>query len=121
MIALGLTVAAYLIAGPLLTAQTEFVRVNLPIGLAGLLLGAFTLVTRREAVAQLIGLLAMENGAFFAGVSIAPGLPLIAELAASFDVLVIVLVMGILSRAIHEHVGTTDIATLVENGDEDRA
>ncbi len=121
LIALGLTVAAYLIAGPLLSHQTEFVRVNLPIGLAGLLLGAFTLVTRREAVPQLIGLLAMENGAFLAGVSIAPGLPLIAELAASFDVLVIVLVMGILTQAIHEHVGTTDIVHLVERGDEGHA
>ena len=121
LIALGLTVAAYLIAVPLLPNQTEFARVNLPIGIAGLLLGAFTLVTRREAVPQLIGLLAMENGAFLAGVSIAPDLPMIAELAAAFDVLVIVLVMGILTRAIHEHVGTTDIVDLVERGDGGRA
>ena len=91
---------------------------NVPIGLAGLLLGAFTLVTRREAVPQLIGILAMENGAFLAGVAIAPGLPLIAELAASFDVLVIVLVMGILTQAIHEQIGTTGIVTLVDRGDE---
>jgi len=119
LIALALTLAAYLIAVPLAPAQDAFIRVNLPIGLAGLFISALSLVTRREAVPQLVGLLAMENGAFLAGVSIAPDLPLIAELAASFDVLVIVLVMGILTRAIHEHVGTTDIVELVERSDEE--
>jgi hydrogenase-4 component E len=62
---------------------------------------------RREALPQVLGILTMENGAFFAGVSIAPNLPLIAELAAAFDVLVIALVMGLLTRRIHKSVGTT--------------
>jgi hydrogenase-4 component E len=98
--------------GPAAAVPGGFARVNLPIGLAGLLLGAYTLLVRREAIPQVVGILAMENGAFYAGVSIAPDLPLIAELAAAFDVLVIALVMGILTRAIHEHVGTTDVASL---------
>jgi hydrogenase-4 membrane subunit HyfE len=54
----------------------------------------------------------MENGAFFASVSIAPGLPLIAELAAAFDVLIIALVMGLLTQRIHERVGTTDVGRM---------
>jgi len=112
LVALGLTVVAYLVATPLVDGQAPFVRVNLPIGVAGLLLGALTLVARREAIPQLIGLLAMENGAFLAGVAIAPTLPLIAEVAAAFDALIIVLVMGILTKTIHEHVGTTDITAL---------
>ena len=59
----------------------------------------------------------MENGAFMAGISIAPDLPLISELAAAFDVLVIALVIGLLIRSIHKHVGTTlvgDMASLKE-------
>ncbi len=113
LVALALVVLSYFVAGPLVAAVPRtFARVNLPIGLAGLLLGAYPLLVRREAIPQVIGILAMENGAFYAGVAIAPDLPLIAELAAAFDVLVIALVLGLLTRTIHERVGTTDVASL---------
>jgi hydrogenase-4 component E len=104
---------AYSVAVPLLTGSAGLHEsINLPIGMAGLFLGAYTISVRREAIPQLIGILAMENGAFFAGVSIAPGLPLIAELAAAFDVFIIVLVMGLLTRKIHEYVGTTAVGEM---------
>lgn len=112
LVSLALAVGAYLLTTPLGTATVGAGRANLPIGTAGLLVGAYTIAVRREAVPQVIAILAMENGAFLAGVAVAPDLPLIAELAASFDVLVIALVMGLLTRALHEHVGTTDVATL---------
>ncbi|HEY7307298.1 MAG TPA: hypothetical protein VH601_24455 [Bryobacteraceae bacterium] len=114
LIALGLTVLAYFVAAPMLTAVggTRYAAVNLPIGLAALLLGVYTLTVRREAVPQLIGLLAMENGAFFAGIAIVPGLSLIAELAIAFDALMLAFVMGVLARAIQEHVGTTEAGAL---------
>jgi hydrogenase-4 component E len=106
-------ILAYFIASPLLSlGQEPFIKVNLPIGLAALLLGAYMVMVRREAVPQVIGILAMENGAFFAGVAIAPDLPLIAELAAAFDVLIIALVMGLLTRRIHERVGTTAVGRM---------
>jgi len=116
LIALALTILSYFVAAPLSASApgtfAGMTRLNLPIGFAGLLLGAYTLLVRREAIPQVISILAMENGAFFAGVSIAPDLPLIAELTAAFDVLVITLVMGLLTRAIHERVGTTDVSAL---------
>lgn len=110
LIAVVIAVFAYTVTIPLL-AETigPYERVNLPIGTAALLLGAYTIAVRREAVPQVIGILAMENGAFFAGISIAPGLPVIAELAAAFDVLIIALVMGLLTRKIHEQTGTTTV------------
>lgn len=104
---------AYALAMPLLAVSGgPSTSINLPIGMAGLFLGAYTICVRREAIPQLIGILAMENGAFFAGVSIAPGLPLIAELAAAFDVLIIALVMGLLTRKIHEYIGTTTVGQM---------
>jgi len=118
LVAAAITIFAYFIVQPLLgISSTAFTRINLPIGMAGLLLGAYTITVRREVFPQILGILTMENGAFFAGVSIAPNLPLIAELAAAFDVLIIALVMGLLARRIHKHVGTTlvgKIATLKE-------
>lgn len=108
LIAAMLTIFAYFVVRPLLSiGSTPFVRVNLPIGMAGLLIGAYAVTVRREALPQLLGILTMENGAFMAGISIAPDLPLISELAAAFDVLVIALVIGLLTRSIHKHVGTT--------------
>ena len=118
LVAAAITIFAYFIAQPLLEiSSAAFSRINLPIGMAGLLLGAYAITVRREALPQVLGILTMENGAFFAGVSIAPNLPLIAELAAAFDVLIIALVMGLLARRIQKQVGTTlvgKMATLKE-------
>ena len=114
LIAVAIAFFAYAVATPLLAVSPgPYESINLPIGMAGLFLGAYTICVRREAIPQLIGILAMENGAFFAGVSIAPGLPLIAELAAAFDVLIIALVMGLLTRKIHEYMGTTNVGEMM--------
>jgi len=112
LMALGLALFAYFLARPLLTPVVNPTWVNLPIGLAGLFIGAFVIAARREAIPQVLGILAMENGAFFAGVAIAPTLSLIAELAAAFDALVVALVFGLLTRRIQEHVGTTAVGRL---------
>ena len=111
IIALGLVIMAYFFTLPWLKAVSASgaARINVPIGLAGLFLGAYALANRREAIPQLLGLLAMENGAFFAGVAIAPDLPLIAELALAFDILILTFVVGVLTRTMHERVGTTTI------------
>jgi hydrogenase-4 component E len=113
LVAAALTIFSYFAASPLLGLSNEpSVTVNLPIGMAGLLLGAYAVMVRREALPQVIGILAMENGAFFAGVAIASDLPIIAELAAAFDVLIIALVMGLLTRRIHERMGTTAVGRM---------
>jgi hydrogenase-4 component E len=113
LVALGLAVSAYFLSEPLLqVAAARAAGVNLPIGLAALLLGAYTLTVRREAVPQLLGLLAMENGAFYTSLTIAPELHLFVELVVAFDVLIAVFVIGVLTRAIHEHIGTTEVGSL---------
>jgi len=108
-----LIVLAYVISNPLINAvDVPFARINLPLGIAAMFLGAFTIAVRREAVPQLLGLLAVENGVFFAGIAIVPDLPVIAELAAAVDVPVITLVVGLLTRQIHRRLGTTAVGQL---------
>ena len=85
---------------------------NVAAGIAGLLLGAYTIAVRREAVPQLLGLLAMENGAFFVGIVFAPDLPVIAEVAAAFDSLIITVAVSLLTRIISSRVGTTEVGSL---------
>ena len=113
LIALLLTITAEFLAGPLVSAANDpVIRVNLPIGLAGVLIGVWSLIARREAIPQLIGILAMENGAFLAGIAIASELPLIAELAVAIDIVLIAVVAGLLTRTIRETLGTTEAAAL---------
>ena len=113
LLAAGLTVIAYFIVNPLLKVVSDpFIRINLPVGMAGVLLGAYAVAVRREALPQLLGILTMENGAFFAGIAIAPDLSLLAELAAAFDVLIIALVVGLLTRRIQKQVGTTRVGEM---------
>jgi hydrogenase-4 component E len=113
LVAAVLIVLAYVVANPLLIAvEVPFAVINLPLGIAAMFLGAFTIVVRREAVPQLLGLLAVENGVFFAGIAIVPNLPVIAELAAAVDVPVITLVIGMLTRQIYKRLGTTAVGRL---------
>lgn len=113
LIAAVLIVLAYVVTDPLLgIVAVPFMQVNLPLGVAAMFLGAFTITVRREAVPQLLGLLAVENGVFFAGIAIVPNLPVIAELAAAVDVPVVVLVVGMLTRRIHARLGTTAVGRL---------
>ena len=113
LLAAVLIVLAYVVAYPIVGAvKVPFEQINLPLGIAAMFLGAFTIVVRREAVPQLLGLLAVENGVFFAGIAIVPNLPVIAELAAAVDVPVIALVFGLLLRQIRHRVGTTAVGRL---------
>ena len=118
LIALALAILSYFLAQPLLKAVApEFRGPNVPIGIVGLLIGAFTITVRREALPLLIGLLVMENGAFLTGISISRNLPLLVELAIATDGLVIVFIMGVLTRAVQKQIGTTavgELATLKE-------
>lgn len=115
LVALLLTIAAEFLTGPLVaSAHDRVIVVNLPIGLAGVLIGAWSLIARREAIPQLIGILAMENGAFLAGIAIASELPLIAELAVAIDVVLIAVIAGLLARTIRQTLGTTEAAALSE-------
>jgi hydrogenase-4 component E len=113
LIAMAMTLLAYSLTIPLQGALApEFRGPNVPIGFAALFLGTYTLAVRREAVPLLIGLLAMENGAFFAGISLARTLPLLVELAIATDGLIIAFITSVLIRTVHQHIGTTEVGSL---------
>lgn len=113
ILAAGLVLFGFFLFGRLFHGLASgYAAVNLPVGIACVLLGVFTVTVRREALAQLMGLLAMENAVFFAGISIAPHLSLLAEIAAAIDVPAMALVIGLLIRQIHRRLGTTRVGEL---------
>ncbi|HTU69980.1 MAG TPA: hypothetical protein VMF11_06630 [Candidatus Baltobacteraceae bacterium] len=112
LIALGLTFAGYAFAQHLVHAADNLSPGNISMGFAALLVGLLLLAVRIEAVPQLLGLLAMENAAFLAGIAIAPDFPLIAELAIAFDVPLLAFIVALLARIAYRSMGTTQVGGL---------
>jgi len=114
LVAAVLALIAWMATLPLVHAVPDrpFAAINLPTGLISILFGAFTVAVRREGVAQLMGLLIMESGAFFASVSLVNELSVIAEIAAAVDVPIAALVIGLLIRNIHHVTGMTRVGSL---------
>jgi hydrogenase-4 component E len=109
-----LTLLAYAVARPLTELNPTPATRALPVGLAVVLIGFFVLVTRRRALAQVVGFLLLDNGITATAFLATSGVPLIVELGVSFDVLLAVLVLQILTTRMREAFGTTDIDDLRE-------
>jgi hydrogenase-4 component E len=112
LIALGLAFAGYALGARLVSEVPLLAKQNVIVGLASLLIGALVIAVRREAVPQILGILAMENAAFLAGIAMAPDFPLIPELAIAFDVPLLAFIVAVLTRAVYRRVGTTAVGEL---------
>lgn len=114
VVAAALVVLAYLAARPLVAAFPSATTRLAPIGLATVLVGFFLLVTRRKAVSQIVGLLLVDNGVALVGFLLAAGVPLLVELGASLDVLLLVVVLKVLATTVHDRFGHVDLDQLRE-------
>lgn len=112
--ALALTFVGYFFGQHLIRSAPNVAVGNVAIGIAAVLVGLLVLAIRIEALPQLLGILAMENGAFLAGIAIAPGFPLIAEFAIAFDVVLLTFVVALLTRIAYRRIGTTEVAGLAK-------
>jgi len=73
-----------------------------------LCLGIVTVIARRPAILQAVGLLVAENGVYLLAISVAGGLPAVIELGALFDLVLLLTVAAAFTRKIHEEVGSGD-------------
>lgn len=81
----------------------------IPYGMAAMLIGFFALATRRKAVSQIVGLLLVDNGIALVAFLATAGVPLIVELGASLDVLLVVVVLQVLTTQMRLRVGSLDL------------
>jgi hydrogenase-4 component E len=86
-------------------------REDLAFALSVVLLGLLMMVTRRNAVSQVIGFMSLENGLVFAATG-AKGMPLVVEISVAFSVLIAFIVIGIFLFRIRERFDTVDIQAL---------
>lgn len=102
---------AIIVMLPVTQAAGAFVREDLAFALSILLLGLLMMVTRRNAVSQVIGFMSLENGLVLAATG-ARGMPLVVEISVAFSVLIAFIVIGIFLFRIRERFDTVDLQAL---------
>jgi hydrogenase-4 component E len=86
-------------------------REDLAFALAVVLLGLLLMVTRRNAVSQVVGFMSLENGLVLAATG-AKGMPLVVEISVAFSILIAFIVIGIFLFRIRERFDTVDVQVL---------
>ncbi len=112
--AAALVVLAYLSAGRLISLFPSPATRLAPLGLATVLVGFFVLVTRRKAVSQIVGLLLVDNGIALIAFLLTAGVPILVELGASLDVLLVIVVLQVLAASMRARFGHVDLDQLRE-------
>jgi len=84
---------------------------DLAFALSVILLGLLMMVTRQNAVSQIIGFMSLENGLVLAATG-AKGMPLVVEISVAFSILIAFIVIGIFLFRIRERFDTVDVAAL---------
>ena len=87
------------------------VREDLAFALAVILLGLLMMITRRNAVTQIVGFMSLENGLVLAATG-AKGMPLVVEFSVAFSILIAFIVFGVFVFRIRERFDTVDVSAL---------
>jgi hydrogenase-4 component E len=110
---LGMALAALALAVMLrATADASSVaREDLAFALCVVLLGLLLMVTRHNAMSQVIGFMSLENGLVLAATG-AKGMPMVVETSVAFSVLIALIVIGIFLFRIRERFDSVDVTAL---------
>lgn len=108
LFAAGLVLFSYYVALPIRELSLLSTRNTIAISLAVVLIGMLMIISRRKAVAQVVGFMSMENGLFFAAVVSTHGMPMVVELGIAFDVLVAAILFGVFFFQIRSEIGSLD-------------
>jgi len=114
LLAAALTTVAYLVTRPLTGADGSHWSAAVAVGIALVLVGFLVLATRRQALAQVIGVVTVDNGIGATAFLSSGGLPLIIELGVLFDVVLVVLILLVLTGRIRRVFATTELHELSE-------
>jgi hydrogenase-4 component E len=94
------------------TAEADpLAREDLAFALSIILLGLLVMVTRRNAVSQVVGFMSLENGLVLAATG-AKGMPLVVEISVAFSILIAFIVIGVFLFRIRERFDSVDVGAL---------
>jgi hydrogenase-4 component E len=107
VIAVAIVFAASAAAGNVAPSAGVSVSRALPAAISQVLTGLLLVMTRREAISLVIGLLVFENGIALTAFSLTYGMPLVVELGVLFDLLIAIVVAWVYARRMLDVFGST--------------
>jgi len=110
----ALVLLAYAVTRPLIALTPSAATAVLPVTVSVVLIGLFALATRHNALSQVVGFLLLDNGITATAFLATSGVPIIVELGVSFDVLLVVVVLQVLTVRLRSTFGTTNLDGLRE-------
>jgi len=108
---LGLVALSIMLVAPVKEGVSIITREDLAFALAVILLGLLMMITRRNAVTQIVGFMSLENGLVLAATG-AKGMPLVVEFSVAFSILIAFIVFGVFVFRIRERFDTVDVGAL---------
>jgi Hydrogenase 4 membrane component (E) len=113
-VAAGLVYLAYLFAGRFVRIANNAENSAFVVSISIVLIGIFIMVFRMKALAQMVGLLVMENGLFLLAATISGGMPFFVEIAIFFDIFLCVIILEIFVYKINKLFTHIDVDKLTE-------
>ena len=111
LLGMGLVALSMVVMLRVTPGADPLAREDLAFALSVVLLGLLMMVTRRNAVSQVIGFMSFENGLVLAATG-AKGMPLVVEISVAFSILIAFIVIGIFLFRIRERFDTVDVQAL---------
>jgi len=111
LLGMGLVALAMVVMLRVTVEADPLAREDLAFALSVVLLGLLMMVTRRNAVSQVVGFMSLENGLVLAATG-AKGMPLVVEISIAFSILIAFIVIGIFLFRIRERFDTVDLQAL---------
>ncbi len=111
LMGIGLVALSMVVMLPAAAEADPIAREDLALALSVILLGLLMMVTRQNAISQIVGFMGLENGLVLAATG-ARGMPLVVEISVAFSVLVAFIVIGVFLFRIRERFDTIDTQAL---------
>jgi len=111
LLGLAIVALAIMLVLPRFEGVDPLAREDLAFALAVILLGLLMMITRRNAVTQIVGFMSLENGLILAATG-AKGMPLVVEFSVAFSILIAFIVFGVFVFRIRERFDTVDVSAL---------
>jgi len=111
LVGLALVALSISVMLPVTASAGTLAREDLAFALSVVLLGLLMMITRRNAVSQVVGFMSLENGLVLAATG-AKGMPLVVEISVAFSILIAFIVIGIFLFRIRERFDTVDVGAL---------
>jgi hydrogenase-4 component E len=108
MAGVALVALSILLVLPVTFASGALTRESLAMALSVVLIGLLMMITRRNAVTQVVGFMSLENGLILAAIGV-KGMPLVVEMSIAFSVMVAFIIFGIFFFHIRERFDTLDM------------